>query len=435
MQAVAPRRHERAAAGAILLLFLFAAFWILRQHPPAIPVRIVESQTTATEEAPTPAAAQPPRVIELIELPDLSTPRPAPEAELPQPQQVQPPPVAVAMEQPRTEPTPAPAPPPPQVVRPPPPIVPLRPDPASPAPAKPEAKIIAPLRPETLPAGIVVPLAPDVPPQPQTEIAKIEITPVVPLRPGDEKPAAKPVPAVQPLRPEEPKVAREQEPPRLPEIVPKPEPVKRAPAIEKPKPSPPAPQAIAPPPPPAPSKPINEKEIAIEGRVLLRMFEQGSGPSIEIRWPAQASQRDRLYAVFTRCLGMQVGILDEQGHLYLGEGPRDQPLTLNTDKYSGFVRRPEGAIAADEQDEIAHIRQYHQAAAGAPPARMFPRRVDAFLLGGLRQAVGDQYLKVKSIRAAYRLNGNRVIIDSIVADGHKVEGAIDLSTVAASCSE
>jgi hypothetical protein len=180
---------------------------------------------------------------------------------------------------------------------------------------------------------------------------------------------------------------------------------------------------------------MDEKAAATEGRVLLQMFEQGAGPTIEIRWPAQAGQRDRLYAVFTHCLGMQVGILDDQGHLYLGEGPRDQALTLNTDKYSGFIRRPEGAIAAGEQQEITRIRQYHQAAGAAAPARMFPRRVDSFLLGGLRQAVGDQYLKMKSIRAAYRLNGNRVLIESIVADGRAVEGAIDLSTVTAACSE
>lgn len=314
------------------------------------------------------------------------------------------------------------------------------PPPVRPTPPA-EVKPIIPLRPEVPVAQNILPLTPE----PQALITPPLTTQIVPLRPGDEKPAPKP--AVQPLRPDEPpreppkeskveprvepKIVRAPEPP--PPSPPKVEPVKPAPMAEKPKPVAPLIQTTAPP--QAAPKPMDEKEVATEGRVLLRMFEQGAGPSIQIRWPAQSGQRDRLYAVFTHCLGMQVGILDDEGHLYLGEGPRNQPLALNTDKYSGFIRRPEGAIAAGEQEEITRIRQYHQAATAAPPARMFPRRVDAFLLGGLRQAVGDQYLKMKSIRAAYRLSGSRVMIESIVADGRAIDGAIDLSTVATSCSE
>ncbi len=414
MPVAAPRRHECAAAGAILVLAVLAAIWISRQHP-VPPIRIAPPEVATSEDAP----AAPPSVIELIELPDAPPPpaAAAPKSAPTPAQRPETPRVKVAMEQPTPPPLASPPPAP-------------EPPPAQQAPAV-EVTPIVPL-PDVAAAQNIVPLTPETPmkrPSPRTT--------VMPLRPGDEKPAPRPV--VQPLRPEEPpeepkvepKIVQAPEPP--PSSPPRAEPVKPAPVAEKPKPAAPLIQTAAPS--QAAPKPVDEKEVATEGRVLLRMFEQGAGPSIQIRWPAQAGQRDRLYAVFTHCLGMQVGILDDQGHLYLGEGPRNQPLALNTDKYSGFIRRPEGAIAAGEQEEITRIRQYHQAASAAPPARMFPRRVDAFLLGGLRHAVGDQYLKMKSIRAAYRLSGSRVVIESIVADGRAVDGAIDLSTVATSCSE
>ncbi len=428
MAAAAPHQtgvdRERAAAAVIFAVAAAVAAWILLHRPAPVPLRVAPPPQSAPESAPEPpsqaAAPSPPESLafELVELP-APAPAPAPPVEAPP---VPPPPVRPPVQMPRAE-----APPPPLESTLPPaearpvakPLVPLIPMEAPPAIEPPPP--VMPLQPESAPLAEIIPLAPTTeerrPPLPAKS--------VVPLQPGDEKPSPKPTPPkpliyVEEKAPEPPPRKAAQVPVKV-RPVPPPEP--RAAKVES-----------APPPlPQAPPQPITDKEVATEGRVLLRMFEQGAGPSIEIRWPSQAGQRDRLYDVFVQCLGMRVGILDDQGHLYLGDGPRNQALTLNTDKYSGFVRRPEGAIAEDEQREIARIRAYHASASGAPPARMFPRRVDSFLIGGLRQAVGDQYLKMKSIRAAYRLNGGRVMIESIVADGRQVAGVIDLSTVA-SCS-
>lgn len=405
-------QRERAAAGAILAAAALLAAWIMLHRPPQAPVRIV-AQETAEPETPAPeplqaAPAEPAMKFEIVELP-----APAATAPLPPP-------------------TPAPRPvqtarvelPPEKVLEP-------QKALAPPQPAPP----VVPLRPETKPPAEIVPLQVEAPVERTLSPAK----PLQPLRPGDEKSTAALMP-VQPLHVEPEAVVSHETKSTL-----APDPGPRAPKIEAwvPKTRPRVPEVASAPelntepgaepvkPPPAPAKPVADKELATEGRILLRMFEQGAGPGVEIRWPAQSAERDRLYDVFTQCLGMKVGLLDDQGHVYLGEGPRQQAMAINLDKYSGFVRRPEGAIAADEQREIARIRAYHQMS--APPARMFPRRVDAYLLGGLRAAVGDQYLKMKSIRAAYRLNGQRVTIDSIVADGRAVGGVIDLSAVA-SCN-
>jgi len=246
-------------------------------------------------------------------------------------------------------------------------------------------------------------------------------------------------PPLTPLvpEPERPKVQKQEEPYEEPAPLLKPlPPVREAriapPApLPRPEPPPPEPKLLPRPQPaapaPAPEPKLISGEAAGEGRVLLRMFEQGSGPGIEIRWPSDAADRERLYDTFVRCFGMRIGIVDDAGRLYLPEGPANQPTQLNMDRYSGFVRRPEGQIASAESRELARVRNYHQAASGGP-ARIFPRNVDAFLIGGLREAIGDDYLKARSIRAAYRLDNGRVLIDAIVADGRAVPGAIDLSS-------
>lgn len=422
-------RRERTVAAAILAAATLLAAWIMSHRPPQVPVRIAEQKTSEPETPPPPSPeespAEPSIKFEFVELP----PPPAP-AVAPAPA---PPPVQVA----RAE--PAPEKPPEQ-----PPAQPRKA--LAPAPLPPQ---VVPLQPETRQRAEIAPLQVETPVERPAPPAK----PLQLLRPGDEKSSATPMP-VQPLHVETeapvsretkpvlapaPPLARKTEPPapKTEAWVPKLKPRAPVSQLEPEAELPPEP-AKTPPAPmihvdaaPAPPKPIAEREVTTEGRVLLRMFEQGAGPSVEIRWPAQASERDRLYDVFTQCLGMKVGLLDDQGHVYLGEGPRNQAMAINLDKYSGFVRRPEGAIATDEQREIARIRAYH--GMSAPSARMFPRRVDAYLLGGLRTAVGEQYLKMKSVRAAYRLNGRRVMIEAISADGRAVDGVIDLSAVA-SCS-
>lgn len=326
---------------------------------------------------------------------------------------------------------------PPQPAPPPPPTATqaVTPPPAEPAPPVPVQASMVPLTPaaaEPEPVREIVPMHPT-PPSPELSVTpavlREELKPadeVVPLRPAppDVKPQVAPreKPAkVQPLRPA----------PSKPEAEPPPQMIVRAPA-----PRPVAtPQVQAAKAPPAPKPPeVNVAEVVGEGRAFLKILEQGAGPGIEIRWPAESSQRDQLYGVLVQCLGMRTGLLDGTGRLYLAEGAKGQPSQLDGERYSGFVRRPEGAIARNEEREIGRVRDYHQVRATASPARIFPRRVDAYLIGGLRQFVGENYLKTKSIRAAYRLRNGRAVVDSIVADGRRIDGVIDLSGIASSCS-
>ena len=60
------------------------------------------------------------------------------------------------------------------------------------------------------------------------------------------------------------------------------------------------------------------------------------------------------------------------------------------------------------------------------PIRLFPRNVDATLLGWIGQIVGAGYLRHKTIRARYALSGDRVSVIDIRADGKALSGGIVL---------
>lgn len=375
---------ERGAAAGILILAVVLA-WVIADRPDDPPPPHVSEKAPPPPEpppqadAPSPAAAAVALAVELVEIAEPPPKVAAMAAPVPVPQVNAP---AVRVAAPPLEPPPPP-PPPPQATPEPPPDAP-------PAPAP--VKEIVPLRPTlSAPAPDVVPAA--LHPQP----APAQAREVVPLRPTPPQP--KP----------EPEVIRVQRP----SPPPKPAPAKQPPPLN-----------------PA----VNVAAVMGEGRAFLKILEQGAGPGIEIRWPSEPSQRERLYGALVQCLGMRTGLLDGNGRLYLADGPKGQPSALDGERYSGFVRRPEGAIAREEEREIGRVRSYHQVRASASAARIFPRRVDAYLIGGLRQLVGVNYLKMKSIRATYRLANGRPVVESIVADGRRIPGVIDLSDVASSCS-
>ena len=179
---------------------------------------------------------------------------------------------------------------------------------------------------------------------------------------------------------------------------------------------------------------IADASTVTEGRALLRLLEHGSGPSIEIVWPPPASTRERLFQRFKSCFGMRVALMDGGGGLYVATGRQRRPWELNLDRYSGFVRKPTGRLAADERGELKDIRAHHGGLGETSPVRVFPRRVDALLLGGLRQLVGDDYGGVAAVRAAYRMREGSVLVVGVEADGRDLPGEIDLTgAVAPAC--
>lgn len=164
-----------------------------------------------------------------------------------------------------------------------------------------------------------------------------------------------------------------------------------------------------------------------QGRALLRILEHGEGPSVEIAWPASDKAREHLFQRFASCYGMRIALMDDGGRLFVGEGRRLAPWSINLDRYSGYVRQASGVTGRAERQAIGRIRAHHGKVVGATPVRLFPRRVDAVLLGGLHELLGGDYASSKTIRATYLLKGGTVIVDAVIVDGRRVPGRIDLS--------
>lgn len=248
-----------------------------------------------------------------------------------------------------------------------------------------------------------------------------------------------PEPAVEPLRRAPRSAAQEQTPAPI-------EPLK--PAAEPRTPEPPAPAQVAlageadaarwdqPAETAAPEAAVAvpSETALVEGRVWLRILEHGSGPAIEIAWPAAPADREELFRRLDRCFGMSVALMDGEGRLYTRGGEPGRPAEIDLDRLSGFVRQPAGILAAAERRQIADLSAYHRARSGLAPVRLFPRAVDAFLLGGLRHLIGEGYMDARRVRARYRLAGTRVLIEAITVDSRTVPGRIDLGqAVRAAC--
>jgi hypothetical protein len=58
----------------------------------------------------------------------------------------------------------------------------------------------------------------------------------------------------------------------------------------------------------------------------------------------------------------------------------------------------------------------------ADTVRLFPRGVDAVVLGGLGQIIGPGYLKYKTIRARYQLTRDRITVVDVRVDGAERPG-------------
>tara|TARA_Y100001936_G_scaffold246262_1_gene289882 strand:+ start:43126 stop:44124 length:999 start_codon:yes stop_codon:yes gene_type:complete len=161
------------------------------------------------------------------------------------------------------------------------------------------------------------------------------------------------------------------------------------------------------------------------GRILLRMLEHGRGPSVEIAWPQSASRRLQLYTTLRHCYGMQAAVLHRSKALFSATDPPGVSWKLNIDRFSGFLRSPQGAEIIEESALFRNIARRHNLEDWSP-VRVFPRSVDAILLGGLEQLVGGRYSGAKRIQARYNLSSRGLSLQDIRVDGSTMAGSVGL---------
>ncbi|NVK19554.1 MAG: hypothetical protein HWE30_12720 [Methylocystaceae bacterium] len=254
---------------------------------------------------------------------------------------------------------------------------------------------------ETPPQTLILPAPPQVAPKPALVVEKVaEVKEEI-------KPTAEPVVVNKPEA----------------KLAPKPAPKPVVQANPQPKPQPkPAPKPV---------EKIHQVSAtqATGGRALLRVLEHGKGPLIEIAWPQQARARDSLHGAFQSCFGMENALMDTSGNLFRMDEPRGVRWEINLDRFSGFLRQASGQLPATEERIARSVKRHHRNLSGPIMVRIFPRRVDASLLAGLKAVVGEGYMQAKSIQARYVQEGSRILVRDIRLDGRTIQGAVELSKV------
>jgi hypothetical protein len=168
-------------------------------------------------------------------------------------------------------------------------------------------------------------------------------------------------------------------------------------------------------------------QTAARGRALLRVLEHGKGPSIQISWPENEAARSQLSQQLRQCFGMQLALMDRRGQLFTVDTARGTAWSPNRDYYSGFVRQTAGRLPAPERQTARDIRRQHGQI--GVEVHIFPRRVDALMLGALKSIAGSAYDRAKIITARYDLAGSRLHIKDFRIDGLSASGMIDLTGV------
>lgn len=168
-----------------------------------------------------------------------------------------------------------------------------------------------------------------------------------------------------------------------------------------------------------------QAEILQEGRVLLKLLEVGKGPNVEIAWPTQPQQREILYRTLVRCYGLQSGIMNAKGKIYLATGKLGEPVTINSDQVSLFLRQSAGQLPGSEKEILTNIRQRHSLTNGQP-VRLFNRNVDAALLGALFRLIPENMSDSPQIRASYGMTEKGIRVQSVIVDGNPVPGQVDV---------
>ncbi|MDG2033648.1 MAG: hypothetical protein P8J29_06910, partial [Rhodospirillales bacterium] len=99
-----------------------------------------------------------------------------------------------------------------------------------------------------------------------------------------------------------------------------------------------------------------DKKVTREGRVLLKLLEHGDGPVIEIAWPAARSAKNKLFDHLIKCHGMTTAIFVPERGLFTKNSQSGNPIDLNKQNFSGFVRQSSGMIGEKEAHENNFIR-------------------------------------------------------------------------------
>ena len=145
--------------------------------------------------------------------------------------------------------------------------------------------------------------------------------------------------------------------------------------------------------------------------------------SLEFLWPADRRGHSRIYSRLTECLGVETGVIDGDGTVYVGTGGG---RIFNAALHSPFMRLVDQPVDPRERRNIERIRSGRQfTAKDGTAVRVFRRAHDIRLLAALSRAFGGLPTGGQ-ITAEYQIGTGALHLGKLTLNGRRHDGRVRL---------
>ena len=145
--------------------------------------------------------------------------------------------------------------------------------------------------------------------------------------------------------------------------------------------------------------------------------------SLEFLWPADRRGHSRIYSRLTECLGVETGVIDGDGTVYVGTGGG---RVFNAALQSPFMRVVDQPVDPRERRNIERIRTARQITAHDGTAvRVFRRAQDIRLLAALNRAFGGLPTSGR-VTAEYQIEADALYLGKLTLNGRRHDGRVRL---------
>jgi len=152
---------------------------------------------------------------------------------------------------------------------------------------------------------------------------------------------------------------------------------------------------------------------------MKQMDEADEKLELELFWPDNKSDREKVAVILRQCFGLTSGYLLNNGKLY---DIRDGKVkAANRNFYSPYLRSRQN-IDATEKTHQANL----QAQLGnGTPVQLFSKTGDSYIIGGLLNAAEADQLQGR-VSGSYKISQGQLFIDDIRIKGQPISGRIAL---------
>ncbi len=145
--------------------------------------------------------------------------------------------------------------------------------------------------------------------------------------------------------------------------------------------------------------------------------------SLEFLWPADRRVHSRIYSRLTECLGVEIGVIDGDGKVYIGAGGG---RLFNAALHSPFMRLVDQPVDPRERQNIQRIMTDLQITAkGGTAVRVFKRAHDIQLLAALNRALGGLPTRGR-VTAEYQIEAGALYLGKLTLSGRRHDGRVRL---------